>query len=172
MDLRGIAPGAVGPFSASVVATFFSGLKRHTSLETIKMNGVSDEDAERTVYPALKNVLCDKTSTESICNSNHTLSKVEHIGGLFRFLMRGRPGEVESEIESECEALLKMNEGANKAEVARKKIIQYYFINGNNLHELINMGVGLMPRVLEGLGQNGLNVVYELVRVFPSLQCK
>ncbi len=87
-------------------------------------------------------------------------------------MLRHRSDEAESETTSECNALLQMNEGTNKTEVARQKIIKYHFIEGNNLHKLVDMGIGLMPRVLEGLGKNGLNLVYELVRVFPSLQCK
>ena len=153
LDLR-----SVSGISALSAAALFSCLKRNTSLETIKMWGVDE-----TVIPALNNALCDKTSIGSIFNSNHTLSKVERLGSYLR------PGDVESEIAPECKALLKMNEGRNKAEVARKKIIQYHFLEGNNLHELVDIGGGLMPRVLEGLGKNGLNVVYGLVRVLPSL---
>ena len=40
-----------------------------------------------------------------------------------------------------------MNEGANKATIARRKNITYHFIEGNNLNGAIIVHVGLVTRV-------------------------
>lgn len=85
--------------------------------------------------------------------------------------------------------LFRLNKGTNKAEVARKKIIQYYFLEGkgNNLHEVMRMELEVMPFVIECFGRYdhvvqeitprndhiklvaGLELLYRLTKGMPSL---
>ena len=87
-------------------------------------------------------------------------------------------------------SLLKLNEGNNKEVVARQKIIQYYFLegNGSNLNEIMKMDVEMIPHVI-GIGcfgkydilsrevgffeapkfiVVGLELIYRLTRGMPS----
>lgn len=67
------------------------------------------------------------------------------------------------------QSLLHMNEGANKAEVERQKVIQYYFLDGDNMNELAAIPLGLVPHILEDFGKVGLQLVNQLIGVLPSL---
>jgi len=62
-----------------------------------------------------------------------------------------------------------MNKNVDKVEVARQKIIKYYFLEDNNLHELGRMDVGLLPRVLGYVDKYEPTRLYEIVRAIPSL---
>jgi hypothetical protein len=107
------------------------------------------------VIEALSNTLCDRTSIESTFHSNHVLERAE--------------AEWTFHNHSATKELLKMNENADKIEVARQKIIKYYFFEDNNLHELGRMDVGLLPRVLEFVVKYEPTRLYEIVRTTPSL---
>ena len=138
--------------TASGWADFFRLLKNNTSLRECKMHGmniVCGSDA----IEALSSTLCDRTSIESTFNSNHTLERAE-----WSF-----------HHNSAIELLLKLNKNADKVEVARQKIIKYYFLEDNNLHELGRMDVGLLPRVLECVDKYEPTRLYEIVRMIPSL---
>mmetsp|Transcript_15336 Transcript_15336/g.23789 ORF Transcript_15336/g.23789 Transcript_15336/m.23789 type:complete len:119 (+) Transcript_15336:721-1077(+) len=100
----------------------------------------------------MRSTLCDRTSVDSIFSSNHTLCVIE-------------PSYPHSAIK----LLLKMNENSDKVEVARQKIIKYYFFEDNNLHELGRMDLGLLPRVLEHVDKYEPARLYEIVRLIPSL---
>ena len=93
-------------------------------------------------WSALTNILCNKTTIETICNSNHTLLRVGIIS----------PGKVNK--------LTRLNNGTNKAEVARQKIIRCYFLEGkgSNLHEIMNMDFVLLPHVIECFGKQAMEV--------------
>ena len=95
-----------------------------------------------TGWSALTNALCNKTTIETICNSNHTLLRVGIIS----------PGKVNK--------LARLNNGTNKTEVARQKIIRYYFLEGkgSNLHEIMNMDLVALPHVIECFGKQEMEV--------------
>ena len=143
--------------TASGWANFFRLLKENTSLRVCEMHGLSAlsvvEDTGTVVIEALSSTLCDRTSIESTFNSNHILERAE-----WTFYYN-----------SDIELLLKLNKNADKVEVARQKIIKYYFLEDNNLHELGRMDVGLLPRVLEYVDKYEPTRLYEIVRMIPSL---
>jgi hypothetical protein len=140
--------------TASGWADFFRLLKNNTSLRKCKMIGLNMNAVRGMgVIEALSNTLCDRTSIESTFNSNHILERAE-------LSFRHIPA---------IEPLLKMNENADKIEVARQKIIKYYLLTDNNLHELGRMDVGLLPRVLEFVDKYEPTRLYEIVRIIPSL---
>eukprot|EP00984_Skeletonema_dohrnii_P003725 scaffold1290_cov112-Skeletonema_dohrnii-CCMP3373.AAC.3 len=130
---------------------FFRLLKNNRSLR--KCNMRANSIFNMSVVEDMSSTLCDGTSIESIFNSNHTLSMIEPL-----FPMD--PG---------IKLLLKMNENDDKVEVARQKIIKYYFLQQNNLHELGRMDLGLLPRVLGYVDKYEPTRLYEIVRAIPSL---
>eukprot|EP00985_Skeletonema_marinoi_P028455 scaffold24905_cov121-Skeletonema_marinoi.AAC.1 len=131
---------------------FFRLLKNNKSLRKCQMyvNSISN----MSVAEAMSSALCDGTSVESIFSSNHTLSSIIPLSFI------KNPG---------IKLLLKMNENDDKVEVARQKIIKYYFLEENNLHELGRMDLGLLPRVLGYVDKYEPTRLYELVRAIPSL---
>ncbi|KAL9180732.1 hypothetical protein ACHAXT_011185 [Thalassiosira profunda] len=137
--------------SASGWARFFDGLRGNTSLTTLKMHSVGSNLKDELIRSAL----CDEATIESVCNSNHTLAVLK---GRYAFA------------RSDGQRLLEMNEDTDKAKVARRKILEFYFRNGDeNLQELVTMEMNLMPQVLECVGRDGIKVSYQLVRSMPSL---
>lgn len=112
-----------------VMVSIANALVNNASLEEISWCG-SDSVTKRGCS-ALETTLCNKTSIETICNSNHTLNNMHHHIAVSK--------------------LTRLNDGANKAEVARQKIIRYYFLegNGSNLHEIMGMDLEVLPLVLE-----------------------
>ena len=138
--------------TASGWANFFQLLKNNTSLRECKMHGMGVA-CDTDVFEALSSTLCDRTSIESTFNSNHTLERAE-----WTFYYN-----------SDIELLLKLNKNADKVEIARQKIIKYYFLEDNNLHELGRMDVGLLPRVFECFDKYEPTRLYEIVRMIPSL---
>ena len=147
-------------------------LVNNTSLKTLNWFSISCPVTERG-WSAIANTLCNKTSIYTIFDSNHTL---EDGPGAMIF-----PGISPN--------LFRLNKGTNKAEVARKKIIQYYFLEGkgNNLHEVMRMELEVMPFVIECFGRYdhvvqeitprndhiklvaGLELLYRLTKGMPSL---
>jgi hypothetical protein len=113
--------GQCSDITASGWANFFRLLKNNTSLRKCKMlvNALGGTGA----IEAMSSTLCDRTSIESTFNSNHIL---ERVGWSFYS-------------NSAIEFLLNMNKNADKVKVARQKIIKYYFLEDNNLHELGRM---------------------------------
>lgn len=150
-------------------ATFFRLLKHNTSLQSCEMyaHSIAEEQDQRDVmYTALANTLCDKTSIENVIDSNHTLSSVE---GIDFISPPGIDASFGIQMPPACKSLLQMNKSPDKVEVARQKIIKYYFFEGNNLGELVHIETGLLPRVLECIGKTELKLLYEAVRAMPSL---
>ncbi len=129
---------------------FFRLLKNNTSLRKCKID--KNECRGWGVIEAMRSTLCDRTSVDSIFSSNHTLCVIEP-----------------SYAYSANKLLLKMNENSDKVEVARQKIIKYYFLEDNNLHELGRMDMRLLPRVLEHVDNYEPARLYEIVRFIPSL---
>jgi len=108
-------------------------------------------------WDAIANLLCNKTSINSIFNSNHTI----------QFINSPRDHSL---IES-C-LRLNRNEDIDKVEVARRKIIQYYFDNGNkNIEEIVDMELSLLPHALEWSSRNdtGFSLLYRLLCGMPFL---
>eukprot|EP00984_Skeletonema_dohrnii_P009867 scaffold3799_cov68-Skeletonema_dohrnii-CCMP3373.AAC.2 len=132
---------------------FFRLLRNNKSLRKVTCTGML---LDMSMIEAMSSTLCDGTSVESIFSSNHTLSSIEEP----LFILGFYP---------DIKLLLKMNENDDKVEVARQKIIKYYFLEQNNLHELGRMDLGLLPRVLGYVDKYEPTRLYEIVRAIPSL---
>ena len=74
---------------------------------------------------------------------------------------------------STMDSYLELNKsGDDKTEVARQKIIQYYFDNGDrNIQEIVDMELNELPHAIEWSGRNeaGLSLLYRLLRSVPFL---
>ena len=110
-------------------------------------------------WDALANTLCNQNGIVSIYNSNHTLQRVLCTND-------------DDRLPPDLASLLIMNENDNKSEVARQKIVQYYFINGEeNMQEFVDMELELLPHAIAWMGQDdtGHSILYQLVRSMPTL---
>ena len=114
-----------------VMVSIANALVNNASLE--KIDWCFSDSVTKRGWSALETTLCNKTSIETICNSNHTFNNIHH------------------HQTREVSTLTRLNDGTNKAEVTRQKIIRYYFLEGKggNLHELMGMDLELLPHVLE-----------------------
>ena len=156
-------------------ATFYGSLKNNTSLHECNTRHVSEwlfgnanANWNMVEDEVIANTICDRTSIESICKSNHTLFLINTTEDSYfnnsHSLSRTKKG-----LSSTTRSLVKMNTSENKVEVVRQKIIKYYFIEDNNLHELAHMELGLLPRVLEHVGKYEPGRLFEVLRAIPSL---
>lgn len=134
------------------MVAFANALRGNTSFKVLdyRSYGVTEEVG----YAALSKALCDKSSIESICNSNHTL-----IGGL---RLQNIPIH---------KALIQLNKGENKNEVIRQKVFRYYYSESNNLHEIVNMEDELLPHLLSAIAKDSseIQLMYRVVKIMPSL---
>jgi len=136
------------------MVAFANALRGNTSFKVLdyRSYGVTEEVG----LAALSKALCDKSSIESVCNSNHTL-----IGGF-----RLKYHKVQN-----IPALIKLNEGENKNEVIRQKVFRYYYSESNNLHEVTNMGEEILPYLLGAIAKDSseIQLMYRVVKIMPSL---
>ena len=152
-----------------VVAAFASALARNTSLKELRIT-LFEHDGEDLVNilffitdegcAALANLLCNKTSIETIHGSNHTLEKCKSLS--------------EEHLQNnDClAACLQLNGNANKAEVARRKIISFHFSDGeDNIQDLHDFQLTMMPHALAWMGRDDadLSLMYRFVQSAPSL---
>jgi len=135
------------------VVAYARELVNNSSLKYLSFGNINVVNASG--LNALSTLLCNKADINSIYTSNHTLQIV-----------------VSSRGSRELSSYLKLNRNGNKAEVARQKIIQYYFINGeDNMQEFVDMELRVLPHALGWMCRNdtGLSLLYQLVRSMPSL---
>ena len=100
-------------------------------------------------------LLCDKSSISSTYASNHTLQCIDH-----------------QSVPNDLDILLQNNKYGSKKEVARRKILRYYFKDGEmNVPEFVNMKWKVMPHAISWIGRDntGHNLLYQLLRSQPSL---
>ena len=157
-----------------VMISIANALVGNTSLMTLDCFGIQGNITEKG-WSAISDVMCNKRSIRTISDSNHTFCNGLSLGG--------------SPLVNELQEL---NKGTNKAEVVRRKIVQYYFLKGegSNLHELIALDLEVLPHVIECFGRYdhvlqmvrltfdsrgpnkivaGLELLYRLTRAIPSL---
>ena len=105
----------------------------------------------------LPRILSDKTSIDNTHSSNHTLCKITPISQPF---------------EKDIRRLLKMNKNKDKVKVARQKILQQHFSEGNaNIPVFATMPETSLPFAIAWIGRNkdGRTLMYNFAQAFPSL---
>lgn len=110
-------------------------------------------------WVALADLLCNKSTIESICASNHTLERLKEYA------------QVQSENDN-INAYLELNKNEDKVEVVRQKIIRYHFLDGeSNVDKFVNMELNELPHVISWTGRNdiGLSLLFKLCRSMPAL---
>jgi hypothetical protein len=98
-------------------------------------------------------LLCNSTTLQNICNSNHTLEHVDHSCTSFT---------------SEC---LKLNRNENKNIVIQNKVMQFYFVGSFDLAPFASMPHSVLAKVMS-VGQamrNKQTAIFELLRGIPEL---
>lgn len=91
---------------------------------------------------------------EGLYTSNHTLH------------------EVYAHSSDDINVLLGMNKNKDKVEVARQKILRYYFLNGeDNIHEFVDMEMNVLPQTMSWMGRDytGQSLLYSFIRSMPTL---
>ena len=148
-----------------VKACLASELANGSTLQTLILGGYSVSKG----LGVLENVLCNKTSIDSLYTSNHTLQEVlekSRYAASGTKKIKGLPGDINE--------LMEMNKNANKADVARQKILRYHFFNGGddiNAQVLFDMDMDVMPQVVAWIGKDavGFPLLHRLIRGMPSL---
>jgi hypothetical protein len=106
-------------------------------------------------FDEFDNLLCDSSSIENICNSNHTLETIEQ----------------SYNVSDHTEDCLEINQNQIKCKVIQDKIIRYYFLGEFDLSPFASMPLSVLSEVLT-LGakmSNQQTAIFELLRGIPDL---
>lgn len=106
-------------------------------------------------------LLCDTSSLNNICNSNHTL---EDICFYYRCDSSLLPLPIE--------ALLGLNKNVDKNFVVCEKIREYYFDGTFDVAPFVNMPISILPLVMSAIrgGEiNRQNAIFRMLRSMPGL---
>ena len=136
---------------------FANALVSNTSLKTLEYGLNLGTSISSRGIDTIGNLLCDKSSIDSIYRSNHTLQKL---------------GWSDIHLHTDLTSFFKLNQNDNKAEVARQKILQYHFSNGdNNIQDLVDMSLNVIPHAIAWVGRDDTarSLLYHLVHGMPSL---
>ena len=110
-------------------------------------------------------VLCDSSSIESTCNSNHMLQNIDVI-----VLKEGK--EQRQELPMLIEMCLILNKISKKEDAIRNKIDMFYFVGNFDVSPFARMPISLIPRAI-GLIKcssiNRMSVIYRLLGHIPDL---
>lgn len=111
---------------------------------------------------AFSNVLCNKSDVESILGSNHSLYEISWYWEL----------DDEDNVPGDLRSYLELNKNENKAEVARRKILLYFFAEGeSNVGRFESIGTKVLPFAMAWMGRDhhGLSVLLQFAKATPSL---
>jgi len=157
----------------AVVIAFSNALVDNTSLERLACDStrINFNDTITTRgWMALSSLLCNKSSISGTFFSNHTLQSI-YAGKIFSADQSNQQTAIARDLASS----MQLNRNSNKGEVARQKIIEHHFLNGDSdIRECIdlepNMGSKLLPFTLAWIGRGTeLALLYQLVQVIPAL---
>jgi hypothetical protein len=148
--------------SRGLMTIFNALLNCEVSVENMDLrdNWINFEELTEEDWRVLSRALCDKSSIDSICSSNHTLFSLEL-------------GDFENtedwldEVWSGIESLLSMNINPNKAEVARRKILKHHLSDEHaDMSVFALMQETVLPHAIEWIGRDnhGLSAMYNLAR--------
>jgi hypothetical protein len=142
-----------------VIVDLLTALPQNNSLTELRIGHV---DISPSSLGAATNILFDKTSVGSVCNSNHTLN-------VFEFIPIG---------DTECQnqlliSLLELNKLNDKAVVVRNKLLLSGVLGEPFVgHVFGSMSAAAFPSLIEWIGRDriGYSVMHCLIRnFFPSL---
>ena len=156
-------PSKLSDQEASII---IDGLKNgNTCLETLYIYCCKGD----TFFTSAQTLLCDTTSIESICLSNHTLIELQP------FL----ESEVRFDVFSEQEVKfgiivdsLRLNRNSNKNRVIREKISRYYFVGNFDVSPFVKLPVSVVPSVLgmiKGKKLDRQSAIFRLLKSIPDL---
>ena len=141
-----------------VFICFARALQSNTSLKELEFGVV--EVALRS-FDALEHSLCDVTSIESVCHSNHTLIDFSCMSDLAHPSVRA------------VIALLQFNKNENKSEVVRTKLLLPFFFSDFDAvsHIFGHMPTSELPHAISWMGKDGygFNPLYLLCQNLPWL---
>lgn len=151
-----------------------SALSENARLEELSMtnnNHLREKD-----WSDLSRVLCDTTSIERTFSSNHTLRKLH----AKRWLNEGVESDedeenwseedydsliVDGRIKDDIERSFWMNYNANKAEVARFKILKHHFPRGDIVGDVFaSMAESTLPFAIEWIGRRSSGSKYQIIK--------
>ena len=152
--------------SEQEASMIIDGLKNgNTCLETLYIFCCKGD----TFFTSAQTLLCDTTSIESICLSNHTLIELQP------FL----ESEVRFDVFSEQEVKfgiivdsLRLNRNSNKNRVIREKISRYYFVGNFDVSPFVKLPVSVVPYVLgmiKGKKLDRQSAIFRLLKSIPDL---
>ena len=152
--------------SEQEASMIIDGLKNgNTCLETLYIFCCKGD----TFFTSAQTLLCDTTSIESICLSNHTLIELQP------FL----ESEVRFDVFSEQEVKfgiivdsLRLNRNSNKNRVIREKISRYFFVGNFDVSPFIKLPVSVVPSVLgmiKGKKLDRQSAIFRLLKSIPDL---
>mmetsp|Transcript_32331 Transcript_32331/g.47818 ORF Transcript_32331/g.47818 Transcript_32331/m.47818 type:complete len:417 (+) Transcript_32331:90-1340(+) len=136
-------------------------IQSNSRLKTLRVDG-NETGGKETSVDVFANLLCDRSSINATCASNHTLQKVT-----------GCDGFPSSKI---LERLLQVNQMENKIKSAREKIFMFHLEGEFDLAPFERMDLKVVVEVMGWLGkdcilrQRNMSAFYRLLRKFPR-QC-
>jgi hypothetical protein len=122
----------------------------NTKLRELSLDVLEYEDKREVDFDML---LCNSTTLQNICNSNHMLEHVNHSCTSFT---------------SEC---LELNRNENKNVVIQNKVMQSFFVGSFDLAPFASMPLSVLAKVMS-VGQamrNKQTAIFELLRGIPEL---
>jgi len=155
--------------SRGLMTIFNSLLDCEVSIEDMDLrgSGINFEELTEEDWRVLSRALCDKSSIDSICSSNHTL-----------FSLKLDYSEYTEDWQVEfwrgIEYLLSMNINPNKVEVVRQKILDQH-LSGEHAEMSVFAGMSdtVLPNALEWIGRSRdirtFSLMFNVVQFIPTL---
>jgi len=148
---------------------FLSGIAAAMAYNTnLEVLSCYTDAARRRQWRAMETALCNNSSIDTIIyHSNHTLhtySEKEEWDCL-------RSADVADSVGNALCYLLEINNGKNKAEVVRTKILQFYFSDVANIRPAFDgVAMSVLPTAIAWIDRDqlGFSTLYFLLRDMPS----
>ena len=153
LEVISIGGGDIGHIDDEGANAIISALTNNTTLK--KLDLLPYGCIDRWFMSFFSRLVWDKSSIDNTYSSNHTLYKID---------LWPRPKGIRQ--------LANMNRNENKVEVARQKILQYHFADGDaNIHVFASTPEPSLPFAIEWIGRNsdGRTLMYHFVRAIPTL---
>ena len=135
------------------------GLKGNTTLK--EMSLLSNNGINFRGWKSFLQVVCDESSIENTCLSNHTLYNLGIVND--QRVLRGSLSNVTSRLH----AMLKINANHDYTphKKAQKKVAEMFFTDEYNLEPFLDIDVQITPRLLEWIGREcGIHAFHRFIR--------